>query len=268
MDTVMWYPLRPGGDGGDLVLAVDFGGAREEAGFEDLAAWLPSDCAVWVTQPPDHVVDGPAEAARHIDTWRDLALSAGARISAVIGYCSGAATAAHLAREFAAHRQPVGLVLVDPAWATRELLVDVYRSSVEALGRACDLPPERDGRGDGPAPDGAGLVHLARQLADRYAGVAGDVGRELDIEDDLVEDLVVRMRRYLSYLVVTGLARPPAQLPVPALTVMSAAHPEESFPQVGDRRVRFDVARADLLADPRVGQLLTEFVAGRATSSR
>jgi hypothetical protein len=264
----MWYPLRPCGDGQDLVLAVDFGGAREEAGFEDLAARLPSGCTVWVTQPPDHVIDGPADAARHIDTWRDSALSAGARISAVIGYCSGAAVAAHLAREFDAHRQPVGLVLVDPTSATRELLVEVYRSSVESLGRACEFPPVRDGRGDGPAPDGDGLVHLARQLGDSYAGVAGEVGRELDLEDDLVEDLVVRVRGYLSYLVVTGLARTPAQLSVPALTVMSATHPEDSFPQIGNRRVRFDVARADLLANPRVGQVLTEFVAARAISSR
>lgn len=261
METATWQPLRAGGDGRDLVLAVDFGGARPEAGFVDLADRLPSDCTVLATRPPDGVVGHPADAARQVAAWRDAALATGAETATVIGYCSGAAVAAGLATELDGHGLRVGLVLVDPAVATPDLLVDVYRSSVESLVAVCDEPPADDDVADGPAPGADDLIDLARRLGDGYAGTAGHVGQVLDLDDELVQDLVVRFRRYLSYLVVAGLAERPERVGVPVLTVLSAAHPDDAFPLTGDRRVRFGVARADLLADAEVGQLLAGFVA-------
>jgi hypothetical protein len=259
----IWYPLRADDGGQDLVLSVDFGGARPEAGFMDLAARLPSDYTVLATRPPDH---GPPRPARQIDAWRDAAVAAGGRIATVIGYCSGAAVAARLAEDLDDHRQPVRLVLVDPAVTTHELLLNVYHSSIESLAAVCPQPPVENDVADGPAPGEVGLARFARHLADSYAQAARQAGRELDLDDELVDDLVVRFRRYLSYLVVAGLAEKPAQISVPVLTVMSATHPEDAFPLVGDRRVRFDVARADLLADAGVGQILTEFIVARDTN--
>ncbi|MGC4807625.1 hypothetical protein [Micromonospora sp. DT233] len=263
-DTTMWSPLRAAADGRDLVLTVDFGGARPEAGFAELTPLLPDDRAVLVTRPPDRVVDDAADAARQVDAWRDAVLASGARVCTVIGYCTGAAVAARLAQDLAAHGHPVGLVLVDPAVAGAGQLLAAHRDAVESLVAVLDRAPadaEATDPTPGPAPD---LVELARGLAADYARTAGRVGRELDLDDELVADLVVRVRRYLSYLVVVALTAPPTpQDGPPTLTVLSAAHPPDAFPAVGGRQVRFDVPRADLLADAGVGRLLAEFVAGR-----
>ncbi|WP_320064499.1 hypothetical protein [Micromonospora sp. RTGN7] len=271
LDPAMWTPLRDGAGGPDLVLTVDFGGARPEAGFVELAARLPADRTVLATRPPDRVVDDPADAARQIDAWRDAVLATGARVSAVIGYCSGAAVAARLAQDLTAHRHRVGLVLVDPAVATHELLLDAYRNSIESLGAVLDQPPDTGDEVSGPGPGRTGMVDLARRLGDSYARVAGQVGRELELDDELVEDLVVRFQRYLSYLVVAAVAELPASLTgqsaaLPVLTVLSAVHPEDAVPIVGDRRVRFDISRADLLADAGVGRLVAEFITGRSAT--
>ncbi|MFF3868883.1 hypothetical protein [Micromonospora sp. NPDC001898] len=269
MDTEMWSLLRVGDGGQDLVLTVDFGGARPEAGFVDLAARLPSGCTVLATRPPDRVIDDPVDAVRQVDAWRDAVLATGARISAVIGYCSGATVATRLAHDLTTHGHPVSLVLVDPAVATHELLLEAYHSAIESLVAVLDQPPTSGDEASGPGPGGAALVGLARRLCDSYVRTAGQVGRELDLDDDLVDDLAVRFQRYLSYLVVAALAElptPVTALRLPVLTVMSATHPDDAFPAVGDRRVRFDVPRADLLADAGAGRLLAEFITGRSVT--
>ena len=255
-DGQAWVPLT--GTGDDVVLAVDFGGAREEAGFGELAPLLPAGITVLASQSPAGLPDGVAGAAARLDRWRDEA--AGRQVTAVLGYCAGAAVASWLAGEIGGDTPAV--VLLDPATTTAGTLLASYHTStaslVEALGRPAEPDEEAAELAAAAEPTAAGLLDLAARLAARYERTAEEAGRELDLSDELVGDLVARFTRYLGYLVITRQAEDRRQATPPSLSLVSAVHPADAFPAPGELR-RFEVPRSALLAEPEVAQAVAEF---------
>jgi len=274
VDPAAWHRLQSGTADGGTVLTVDFGGGRPEAGFPDLLERLPADLTVLAAVPPGRIVRDLAEVSQQLAGWRDAVPRADGRVVAVLGYCAGASIATCLARELASRLGPQKLVLLDPLRATPRLLQEAYRASAGTFSEMLDQPlGTRTAAPAVPHPDdghraGAGdaMVRLAGQLGADYAEAAERVGTELSLDAALVDDLVMRFHRYLSYLAVAGVAaetqldaaEPTGPSP-PTLTITSADHPNGAAPPAG-RHVGFDVPRAGLLASAGVGSAIMEFI--------
>ncbi|MEU6073994.1 hypothetical protein [Micromonospora sp. NPDC047074] len=255
--------LRDGRRG--VVVAVDFGGVREEAGFPDLLPHLSIEHTVLVPQTTVEI-DGDWEGMRRrqLESWVDGIRSYGQPVSAVLGYCAGSAMATRLAIELADGAGGPALVLLDPSWPTRDVLIEAHDVAVERL-----LDPVRD-----PAvreslraavPDQEDPTRLARALVTHYAETAWRVAAHLRLTETPVRKLIARIERHLSYLLVaageaadlaTRDALPP---PGAVLTILSVATPDEVAWLPGTT-VRTELPRPRLLAEPAVASRVDGFV--------
>lgn len=255
---------------GDLVVAVDFGGVREEAGFPDLLPYLEIDHEIVVPVTTVQLEGDSLDLARHqLELWLDGIRRSGRPVTAIMGYCAGSAIAARLVRELAWDAPAPALVLLDPSWPDGEVLREAHevavRSLLSALPDSVGIEPfaqEPDGRAED-------LATLARHLVDHYARAAGVVAERLKLRDDAVRGLVRRVDRHLTYLVVASVetarvsAVDLAVDPASVLTILSAATPDD-VARLGGATLRTELPRPRLLADPDVAGHVSGFVRGRA----
>lgn len=254
---------------GDLVVAVDFGGVREEAGFPDLLEHLEIDheIVVPVTTVP---LEGASEdlAHRQLTAWLDDIRRTGRRITAILGYCAGSAIALRLLRELSPEAS--GLVLLDPSWPDGAVLREAHEVAARSLLAALtDSEPVESRLREQDARVDEDLATLARALVDDYARTASVVAGRLSLRRDAVQSLVQRVDRHLTYLTVASVeaAKVSAMETVGSrdsvLTILSAATPAE-VARIDGTTVRTDLARPRLLADPGVAATVANFVRGRA----
>lgn len=252
---------------GDLVVAVDFGGVREEAGFPDLLPYLEIDDEIVVPVTTVQLEgDSKDIAHRQLELWLDGIRQSGRPVTAVLGYCAGSAIAARLVRELAHDAPAPALVLLDPSWPDGEVLREAHevavRSLLSAVPDSVGIEPfaeELESRDED-------LATLARHLVDHYTRAAGDVAERLKLRPDAVRGLVRRVDRHLTYLVVASVEAAKvstADQGASALTILSAATPGE-VARLGGETLRTDLPRPQLLADPGVADRVASFVRGRA----
>ncbi|MGH3729631.1 MAG: hypothetical protein ACRDTU_12920 [Micromonosporaceae bacterium] len=252
--------LRDGEQG--VIVAVDFGGVREEAGFPDLLPHLSIAHSVLVPQTTVDL-DGDAEAMRQhqLESWLAGIQSYGQQVSAVLGYCAGSAMATRLAVELAGGP---ALVLLDPSWPDREVLLEAHDVAVQRLLDPVRDPAVRESL-TAPVPEQADPARLARALVDHYADTARRLAAHLGLSETPVRALISRVDRHLSYLLIA--AAEAAQvttrvdLPAPSsvLTILSVATPAE-VACVPGATVRTDLPRPRLLADPAVASRVADFI--------
>jgi hypothetical protein len=257
------------GGHGDLVVAVDFGGVREEAGFPDLLEHLESDHEIVV--PVTTVrLEGPSEdiAQRQLVSWLDDIRRTGRRVAAVLGYCAGSPLAVRLLRELAP--QAPTLVLLDPSWPDGAVLREAHevavRTLLSALPESVRIEPFV-GEAEGSVAED--LAGLARVLVDDYARTASVVADRLSLRREAVDGLVKQVDRHLTYLTVSSVeaARVSDSEQLGAsdavLTILSARTPGE-VARIHGATWRTDLPRPQLLADPGVAARIADFVHGRA----
>ncbi|MEU4382376.1 hypothetical protein [Micromonospora echinofusca] len=255
--------LRDGRHG--VVVAVDFGGVREEAGFPDLLPFLTIEHTVLVPQTTVEIdADWEGMRQHQLRSWLDSIRSYGQRVSAVLGYCAGSAMATRLAIELADAAGGPALVLLDPSWPTREVLLEAHEVAVERLLDSVRDPAVRQSL-RAPVPDEADPTRLARALVTHYSETAWRVAAQLGLTETPVRKLITRIEQHLSYLLVAaGEAADVAtrDLLPPAgsvLTILSVATPGEVAWMPGTT-VRTELPRPRLLADPAVASRVEEFI--------
>ncbi len=267
-----WRILAPGTDDRVLV-AVDFGPGRREAGFAELVANLGPGPAVWqpvfLPQSDDPVNGTDPDAC--VREWLDDLRDAGLEVSGVLGYCAGSALAVRLAdliRE-TCPREPA-IVLLDPGRVDGAVVQEHFVSSARAYAEV--LPPERiqaavtaaarvtDSLGTDVAERSAGeLADAMRELQRLYDDVVRSVCEALDAGDDVGASFSTRFAAFLSYLTTTGRAGVHPAKCGNVTVVVSEEHRLHDGFGVADHRV--PVSRAALLADPSVARTVTEAVA-------
>jgi hypothetical protein len=240
-----WRTLRAGRPD-ELVLAVDYWPGRTGAGFGELTAGLGGDATVLETVPPP-AGERLGGARSYLDGW--LAGIDPAAVRLVLGNCVGSAFAVKLAGLLGerAGTAPPPVVLFDPQLVDAEQLAGEFDRMTAGLGAppAGAAPPAGS-----PAGVAAGVAAYADELAGRYAalvaGLGGDGGFDDDgLDDEYLDELVGQARRFLSYQVAAAEVEL-VGVPV-AVAALASKEPCSGF-GLAARAVRFDVARAELLA--------------------
>ncbi|MEU6237481.1 hypothetical protein [Kitasatospora sp. NPDC047058] len=225
------------------VVGVEFGREVPPRSFATLLPppWRQQYDRIDLLAHPD-IRDGlrsPAEQADHWARW--LGGSDGPTV--VLGYCSGAAVAAELARLLGAGTR---LVLIDPSVPTageaQELLVELARGLDEEL-RSADVP---DIRAAGPAEAFALSADLLRTLVDRCAP---------DLPDDIAGALSENQRVWMSYTLAAGAHRGSLRHR-PDLVLLSADGSWEPDPATLVRR--FPAGPTGLFTDPAAAAALAD----------
>lgn len=262
-----WRVLAPG-SGDRVLLAVDFGPGRREAGFSDLVANLTPEPAVWETVFASQTADPVTgtDPQRCVSHWLDDVTNAGLEVCGVLGYCAGGA----LARQAAGLLRTRGLpeppvVLFNPNHIDGALIQELFADSVE--GYAGLLPDDQiraalaaaDGFTGTLGPDigmrpPAALAEAMRGLQAVYDGVVHTVCDMLEAGEDVGREFSERFGAYLSYLVTAGRAGA-AQGGTTTVIVSKNYDLPEAF---GVEDHRLPVLRAALLADPTVARIVAE----------
>jgi hypothetical protein len=264
MDTT-WRVLAPG-PSDRVLLAVDFGPGRREAGFSDLVANLAPEPVVWepvfAAQTADPVTG--TDPLRCLSGWLDDVTEAGLEVSGVLGYCTGAALArqaAGLLREGGRPEPPV--LLFDPMSVDGDLIQYLFVTSVEGYA---GLLSEDEIRAAVAAADGFTralgsdlaalppdtLAEAMRGLQAVYDGVVHTVCELLDAGDEVRLGFSERFAAFLSYQVTAGRADP-AQGGTATVIVSENYRLPDGY---GVEDHRLPVSRAGLLADPAVARIV------------
>ncbi|MEO3890687.1 hypothetical protein [Nonomuraea sp. B5E05] len=254
-----WDELRTGDANGPVMLTVDFEGGRAVAGFRALAKLLPQEWTVLAARPPERVPGDEEEASRALARWRDDITAGGVEVAGVLANCAGAPIAGYLAESLGGAASAPRLVLLDPAAASADVLVEAYRTALASLPAAPAEPVPAgvdltDGLGEP-----LGLAVLARRLSRSYRDHAGGVAERLGVSQDLTADLARLFERYMAYLVVAGLAADRPQGRSHTLTITSSGFTLEEARDRGER-IGTDVPRARLLADAGVATAISDFL--------
>lgn len=260
-----WRVLAPG-PSDRVVLAVDFGPGRREAGFSDLVANLAPEPVVWepvfAPQTADPVTG--TDPHRCLSQWLDDVTNAGLEVCGLLGYCAGGA----LARQAAALLRTSGLpeppvVLLDPSHVDGALIQELFATSVEGYAgllsddqiqaalAAADGYTRPLGPDIGTQPPAA-LAEAMRGLQAVYDDVVHTVCDMLDAGDEVGHGFSERFAAFLSYLVTAG--RASAAHGGTATVIVSEHHHLPDGFGVEDHRL--PVSRAALLADPAVARLV------------
>ncbi|MEV7327462.1 hypothetical protein [Micromonospora sp. NPDC093244] len=262
-----WRVLAPG-PSDRVLLAVDFGPGRREAGFGDLVANLAPEPVVWETvfaaQTGDLVAG--TDPDRCLNRWLDDVADAGLEVSGVLGYCAGgtlARQAAGLLRTRGLPEPPV--VLLDPNDVDGALIQDLFATSVEGYAGLLSDDEIRDALAAAEGFTGTlgpdigrqsptALAEAMRGLQAVYDEVVHTVCRMLDADDEVGREFSERFSAFLGYLVTAG--RAGAARGGAETVIVSERHDLPAGFGVADHRLR--VPRATLLADPTVARLVAE----------
>lgn len=262
-----WRVLAPG-PSDRVLLAVDFGPGRREAGFSDLVANLAPEPVVWepvfAAQTADPVTG--TDPHRCLSRWLDDVTNAGLEVCGVLGYCAGGA----LARQAAGLLRTSGLpeppvVLLDPSYVDGALIQELFATSVEGYAgllsqdqiraalAAAEVFTGALGPEIGMRPPAA-LAEAMRHLQALYDGVVHTVCDMLDAGEEVARGFSERFAAFLSYLVTAG--RAGAAQGSTATVIVSAHHDLPDGFGVEDHRL--PVSHAALLADPAVARIVAE----------
>lgn len=270
INVASWSRIH-GGDGADVVLAVDFyGTGRQEATFRHLCELLPDAPEVWHAVPP--TTDGDwsaATGAGHLRWWTDgLETVLGKRpVRAVVGYCAGSVFASAIADGLAEREggRPT-VVLFNPgapgvATLTRDFYGLVEGIDVLTEEERTDMLTEMEEIQKAYPPDA--LIPVAEQYAALYRKGCALLCERLEVDAALGDELAAVLHSYLAYL-SAALDVPPTPAWRTATAITSREHRGTDFTET---ERGFDVARADLLSSPdvatAVGALLREHQANR-----
>ena len=262
-----WRVLAPGSSD-RVLLAVDFGPGRREAGFSDLVANLAPEPVVWepvfTPQTADPITG--TDPRRCLSRWLDDVTNAGLEVCGVLGYCAGVALArqaADLLRTSGLPEPPV--VLFDPSHVDGALVHRLFATSVEGYAELLSEDQIRaalaaaDGCTGALGPDigtqpPAVLAEAMRRLQDLYDGVVHTVCDMLDAGEEVGHGFSERFAAFLSYLVTAGRA---GAVRGGTATVIASEHHE--LPDGFDVEVlRLPVSHAALLANPAVARIVAE----------
>lgn len=262
-----WRVLDPG-PSDRIVLAVDFGLGRREAGFTDLVANLAPEAVVWepVFTPQAGDPVGGTDPQRCLNRWLDDIMAAGLEVCGVLGYCAGGALAcqmANLVRTSGQKDPPV--VLLDPSRVDGAVIQQLFASSVEGYAGLLSVDQIQAVIADAArltgnlGPDIAGqpatvIGEAMRGLQDVYDSVVRAVCDALGAGEEVGRDFSTRFAAFLSYLVTAGRARA-AEGGKATIVVSEHHHLPDGF---GIEDHRLAVSRAALLADPAVARIVAE----------
>ncbi|MEU8258402.1 hypothetical protein AB0C06_29520 [Micromonospora inaquosa] len=262
-----WRVLTPGLSD-RVLLTVDFGPGRREAGFSDLVANLAPELVVWEPVFAPQTADPVTGTDPHgcVSRWLDDVRNAGLEVCGVLGYCAGGALArqtADLLRTRGLPEPPV--VLLDPSHVDGDLIQELFATSVQgyaellsedqiraALAAAAGFTGALGSNIGTQAP--AELAEAMRSLQALYDGVVQTVCDMLDADEEVSRGFSERFAAFLSYLVTAG--RASAARGGSATVIVSGNHHlPDGF---GVEKHRLPVSRAALLADPAVARIVAE----------
>lgn len=268
MTAVQWRRLRESGSGA-VVLAVDFGAGRTEAGFADLAPHLDGDYGLWETlfTAPAGSPDWCAESDP--DRWADAVSDQldrdGVHVCGILAYCAGAALAFTLARRSAARGRAPGVILLDPETAEVRAVEEFFQRSFRGWreyagpGTLDAAAPERVRQAAARAErmgqqDTAHYVPLLEVVCGEYDAACAALGKSLGLDSEVIDDMSGRARAFLTYLVTSARVAPPDLSAMAQqhshVTLVSAEHTIPEF--VSGETVRFPAARDHLLESKEV----------------
>lgn len=242
-------PLRDGWGG--ILLAVDFGSTRTEAGFADLAPLLEGDPPLYECVPPGLRGTAPAAPAldAYVGRWVDALEADGRQVRAVLGYCAGGPLGLALADRLGPGRDALPVIAFDafavtasfmaaefrhrfdPYWAT---LDPAARAEVEATAEHLQRRPVRD------------LPAAGAAAAELFARLTAPILDELEVLPTIARELQAHLAAWLAYLAVAS------QVSIdrtdPRLTVVNS---RDGHWTGAGAVLDVPVSRADLLRDPR-----------------
>jgi pimeloyl-ACP methyl ester carboxylesterase len=279
MTALGWRRLRDG-DSRSIVIGIDFGLGRTEAGLPELSRRLDGDYLLWETlfPAPERESDRSVETDpdRWAETVRDHLDAEGLHLAGVIGYCAGAALAFKLAERAAAGGRVPGVVLVDPETAGIHAIEDRFHSSFLEWSHYAEpgildqAAPQRvrqaAARAERLAPDDTGhYVSLLEVVCAEYEAACAALGQSMGLDTEVTDDMSARMRAFSSYL-VTSARVTPSELQAMSrrldhVSLVSAAH---EIPDIllSTEVVRFTASRDDLLESMEVATWIDRVLAG------
>jgi hypothetical protein len=260
-----WKILNPGGQGGDLVLAVDFATTgRSDSGFSDLAPRLDPALAVWETRQPAGATGLPAED--YLALWDGEAASSGRTVRAVLGYCAGSVFAGELAARIAARQgEAPSLVLFEPEVPAP---AGLYRDFAAMMNQfASVLSPDEvtaaQQEADAARLDAVDFGGYGDVLVRIFMERAGAAFAREELDTELLDEFVAVFRSYVSYLNAARQIDPAVTWR--AGTAVSSRTPSEGAALAG-RNVDVDVDHAEMLRDGRVAEVVNEIIGAYVTS--
>ncbi|MDQ2586702.1 hypothetical protein [Saccharothrix yanglingensis] len=257
MELTHWRVLVDRGP--DLVLCLDFPGARAAAGFADLAAGVAVDaCFLHLARPGT----GPLDAC--VERWVAEVSATGRRVRAVLGYCAGAALGTRVADAVAGPGAPPATVLFDAVTTSAGSIAHEFTSTIETSAEHLTSDELADARALADElveahPDD--LPRIAAALVERYDGLMGEVARRLSLNEVFRQQLTGGFTAYVEFLLLAGQGRFDARGGTP-LFVSSKGH-EPPVDAAGN--LSLDVDHTSLLREAEVHGLVAELLTGERT---
>ncbi|MGY3680982.1 hypothetical protein [Streptomyces sp. TE33382] len=259
-----WKVLNAG-QGGDLVLAVDFATTgRSDSSFSDLAPLLDPRLTVWETRQPD---TGSAMSARdYIALWAREAEDSGRTVRAVLGYCAGSVFAGELAAEIAGRQaEPPRLVVFDPEVPTPDGLDRDFAAMMGQFASVLSADEVSAARRAATAartstPDFAAFGDELVRIFREQAGAA--FARE-ELDTDLLEEFAAVFRSFVSYLDAARQIDPAAAWRT--ATAVGSRQPSEGA-LLAARSVDIPVDHVDILRSRLTADAVGEILTGAAAT--
>jgi hypothetical protein len=216
MTAVAWRRLREG-DSRSVVIGVDFGVGRTEAGFADLAPRLAGDYRLWETSfpPPDPSSDLSVETDpdRWVAAVRGHLTERGLHLAGIMAYCAGTALALKLAKASAADGRAPRVVLLDPETAGIPAIEERFHTSfqiwLEHAGPGILDPGAAERVRQSAArtaqlvrEDPAHYVPLMEVICAEYKVACEAIGTTMGLDSDVTDGMSAKLRAFLAYLVV------------------------------------------------------------------
>ena len=253
--TSGWKVLNAG-QGGDLVLAVDFATTgRSDSGFSDLVPQLDQGLTVWETRQPNTA--GSAED--YLGLWLGEVEASGRPVKAVLGYCAGSVFAGELARRIGAKQaQAPRLVLFEPEVPAPDSL---YRDFADMMNQFASVLSDEEvsaaqQKAVAAQKEAADFDAYGAALVDIFMEQAGVAFAREELDTEMLDEFAAVFRIYVSYL--SG-AR---ELGADAWSAGTAVVSSTPCPGAATaaERIEVPVDHADLLRNAKVAQIVTELV--------
>jgi hypothetical protein len=256
-------------EGGDLIVVADFAATgRPAASFHDLVPLLKAPHHIWETAPVRWGQEAGLTGVDQAERWLDGIRSSGLRVRALLGFCGGGVYAAIMADAIARWQDRPHLVLFDPGFAKRQMLVEHLESFFRRLSAA--FTPEQSAQAHAAlrAADEGGAEPLG--LADRLGVLCQQILLPAIIRAGYSPaasgETANLVNGYLHWLAGAISLDPSAGWGF--ATALNSASPnaglEDTPPaeraSLFAKSIDFDVAHRDLLRTPAVAQTADELL--------
>ena len=168
-------------DNDELVVMADFAATgRSAASFHDLVARLTVGYHIWETAPAPYGSERGMTGLDQAQRWLSGIRDSGLRVRALLGFCGGGVYAGVLADEIGRWQETPRLLLFDPGFAERRMLVEHIENFYRRL--ASSFTPDQLAQ----AQD---RLHAADRAAADPLELAGFLG---DLAHAVLEPAIVR----------------------------------------------------------------------------